>query len=49
MNITDYIFNLTNNRYLSAYMYGYVSGKDSNDDTPMVRLRAACFMRVFRN
>jgi hypothetical protein len=31
-----YIFNLNNNRFLSAYLHGYVNGKDTNADTPHV-------------
>src|SRR5262245_2922054 len=32
----DYVFNLSTNRFLSMYVYGYVDGKDSNDNTPVV-------------
>jgi hypothetical protein len=29
-------FNMNTNRFLTAYLYGYVNGKDNNDDTPAV-------------
>src|SRR5262245_8052873 len=32
----DYVFNLSTNRFLSMYVYGYMDGKDSNDNTPVV-------------
>jgi hypothetical protein len=32
----DYQFNLRTNRFLGAYLEGYVDGKDNNDDTPFV-------------
>jgi hypothetical protein len=35
-SVERYIFNLNNNRFLSAYLYGYVNGKDTNEDTPHV-------------
>ena len=33
---THFQFNLKNNRFLSAYLYGYVQGQDSIDDTPAI-------------
>ena len=32
----DYVFNLSTNRFLSMYVYGYVDGNDSNDNNPVV-------------
>ena len=31
-----YAFDLQNNRFLQAYLEGYVGGRDNNDDTPFV-------------
>jgi hypothetical protein len=36
LNITDYRFNLKSNRFLAAYIVGYVDGTDSNADNPSV-------------
>ncbi|MGY4501085.1 hypothetical protein ACVWYH_005016 [Bradyrhizobium sp. GM24.11] len=33
---TEYRFNPTNNRYLAAYLVGYVDGADNNEDTPSI-------------
>lgn len=33
-SFTDYSFNLSNLRYLEAYMVGYISGVDNNENTP---------------
>ena len=33
---TEYQFNFKNNRFLSYYKFGYLNGKDTNDDTPAV-------------
>lgn len=33
-SLTDYSFNLSNLRYLEAYMVGYTSGVDNNENTP---------------
>lgn len=35
-NVQEYVFNLTNNRYLSVYAYGYTDGVENNDNTPGV-------------
>jgi hypothetical protein len=35
-NITQYQFNIVNNRFLKIYTYGYVNGVDNGDDTPAV-------------
>lgn len=32
----DYVFNLSTNRFLSMYIYGYVDGNDNNDNNPVV-------------
>jgi hypothetical protein len=34
--ISDYVFDFKNNRFLSAYLLGYVGGKDNNENTPAV-------------
>jgi hypothetical protein len=33
---TEYQFNFKNNRFLAFYKFGYVNGRDNNDDTPAV-------------
>lgn len=33
-NVTEYTINRRNNRFLASYSYGYINGKDNNDDTP---------------
>jgi hypothetical protein len=33
---SEYQFNLKTNRFLSYYKFGYLEGKDNNDDTPAV-------------
>ncbi len=35
-SLTEYIFNLKSNRFLAAYLLGYVSGEDNNKNTPSV-------------
>lgn len=35
-SITEYTFNLESNRFLAAYLVGYVGGDDNNDDTPSI-------------
>lgn len=35
-SLSEYRFDLNTNRFLAAYLQGYVSGKDTNDDTPAV-------------
>jgi hypothetical protein len=35
-SVTEYQFNLKNNRFLRVYAYGYVNGADTNDDTPYI-------------
>lgn len=37
-SFTEYTFNLTANRYLGGYLLGYVSGEDSNSNTPFVEI-----------
>jgi len=32
----NYKFNLKSGRFIEVYLMGYVSGRDTNDDTPMV-------------
>lgn len=32
----SYKFNLKSSRFIEVYLMGYVSGRDTNDDTPMV-------------
>lgn len=32
--LTRYAFNLQNLRFTSSYQYGYIDGKDNNDNTP---------------
>lgn len=34
--LTDYVFDLDSNRFLSVYLQGYVDGKDNNENTPAV-------------
>ena len=34
--LQQYSFNMKNNRFLEAYLFGYVTGEDNNDDTPSV-------------
>lgn len=35
-NLTLYRFNLRNNRFLAAYLQGFINGADNNDNTPNV-------------
>jgi hypothetical protein len=35
-NLTLYRFNLRNNRFLAAYLQGFVNGADNNDNSPNV-------------
>lgn len=35
-SLSEYRFDLNANRFLGAYLQGYVNGKDTNDDTPAV-------------
>ena len=35
-SLPSYQFNLTNNRFLSIYDFGYIDGRDNNDETPSV-------------
>ncbi|WP_061029718.1 hypothetical protein [Bradyrhizobium sp. CCH5-F6] len=35
-NLTELRFNPENNRFLTAYLVGYVSGDDDNSDTPVI-------------
>lgn len=35
-SLTEYQFNLETNRFLSAYLRGFVDGEDNNDNTPAV-------------
>jgi len=36
LDLNEYIFNLTKNRFLATYLIGYIDGKDSNENTPAV-------------
>jgi hypothetical protein len=35
-NVTFYKFNIRNNRFIAAYLHGYVDGADNNKNTPSV-------------
>lgn len=35
-SLTEYRFNPANNRFLAAYLIGYLSGLEGNDDTPSI-------------
>lgn len=35
-NLSEYQFNLVNNRFLRVYAYGYVNGANNTDDTPVI-------------
>jgi hypothetical protein len=36
--VSEYTFNPTANRFMKAYLLGYVSGTDNNDDTPAITI-----------
>jgi hypothetical protein len=36
VSLTEYIFNPTTNRFMAAYLVGYVDGDDNNDNTPSI-------------
>lgn len=36
LGLNEYRFNLKTNRFLSAYLLGYIDGADNNDDTPNI-------------
>jgi hypothetical protein len=35
-SLQDYVFNIAKNRFLVAYMVGFISGEDNNENTPSI-------------